>query len=438
MPRHLGRRDQQVTRDELAAHATALAAAVPLPLNVDAERCFADDPEGVTETVRIIGETGAAGISIEDFDPSSGIEPLEVATERVAAAVEGARASGMVLTARAENHIYGIDDLDDTIERLTAYRDAGADVLYAPGLRSPSDIEAVVTALDRPVNVLARPGGPTVSELGALGVRRVSTGGALARAGYAAMLAAARRAHRPGHVRVCAPRPRNRGPVEPPRVSRPLDPSAARDLMRPGVSPTPSLTSPGADHGGSRLGVQTTVAPRSPSLRGALGVATTPRRLRLFGGITAALAILFGLVGSNAVASRVTELHEARSATAQLVRLEGVRTAVVEADSLASSGYLSGGLEPPTQRAAYNARLAAAQKGVVAASGAATKSEATDLGRIGVALTAYSGLVEQARANNRQGFPVGAAYQRQASALVGSDILPDARPPDPQRRGSCP
>ena len=129
-----GRLDQHVTRDELLAHAEAVAAAVEIPLNVDAEGCFADDPGGVPRTVELIGETGAAGCSLEDYDPAAqALLPLEVAAERVASAVDAARASGLVLTARAENHLYGHPDLDDTIARLQAYAAAGADVVYAPG-----------------------------------------------------------------------------------------------------------------------------------------------------------------------------------------------------------------------------------------------------------------------------------------------------------------
>ena len=189
----LGRSDQHVTRHELLAHVAALSAAVDLPLNVDAERGFADDPAGVAETVGLVAEAGAAGCSIEDYDPQVGrIEPLEMAAERVAAAADAARAHGIVLTARAENHLYGIDDLEDTIRRLRAYRDAGAEVLYAPGLVESGQIRRVVQEIDAPINVLALRRGPTVAELAALGVRRVSTGGGLARAAYGALLAAGR------------------------------------------------------------------------------------------------------------------------------------------------------------------------------------------------------------------------------------------------------
>nr|WP_221382165.1 isocitrate lyase/phosphoenolpyruvate mutase family protein [Actinoplanes polyasparticus] len=189
----LGKRDQQVTRPELVAHVAALTAAVGIPLNVDAERCFADAPEGIAETVDLLAEAGAAGISIEDYDPATArIETLESGIERVAAAAEACARHNIVLTARAENHLYGYDNLDDTIERLRAYRAAGADVVYAPGLSTPGDIGRVVTEVACPVNVLAVPGAPSVPELAALGVRRVSTGGALAWAAYGALRDAAR------------------------------------------------------------------------------------------------------------------------------------------------------------------------------------------------------------------------------------------------------
>ena len=195
----LGKLDMQVTRDELVPHVAALAAATDVPLNVDSERCFPDDPGGVAETVRMLADAGAAGCSIEDYDPvTDAIDPIEVAAERVAVAAE---ASPLILTARAENHLHGVDDLDDTIARLVAYRDAGADVVYAPGLADLGSISRVVEEVGIPVNVLALPNGPTVSELGAAGVRRVSTGGALARAAYGALLGGARELHDDGTSR---------------------------------------------------------------------------------------------------------------------------------------------------------------------------------------------------------------------------------------------
>jgi 2-methylisocitrate lyase-like PEP mutase family enzyme len=187
----LGRADQQVTLDELLAHVVTLVDAIGVPLNVDAERLYADEPEGVAETARLIAGTGAAGFSIEDYDPARArLDPFDEAVARVAAAAGVARAHGLVLTARAENHLYGVDDLDDTIARLRAYRDAGAQVVYAPGLSRIDDIARVVRELGVPVNVLALRGGPAVRELAAAGVRRVSTGGSLAWAAYGALVSA--------------------------------------------------------------------------------------------------------------------------------------------------------------------------------------------------------------------------------------------------------
>ena len=190
----LGKLDQQVTRDELVAHTAALAQATPLPLNVDSEGCFADEPGGVGETVRLLIAAGAAGCSIEDYDPGTGaILDIATAVKRVAEAVEAAHAVSepLVLTARAENHLYGVGDLDDTIERLLAFRDAGADVVYAPHLTDLDQIARVVETVGIPVNVLALPAAPPVGQLAEVGVRRVSTGGFLAKAAYGTLLAAA-------------------------------------------------------------------------------------------------------------------------------------------------------------------------------------------------------------------------------------------------------
>ncbi len=188
----LGRVDQQVSRDELLIHAQALSRAVSVPINVDAEYCFADTTDGVTDTVRLIGDTGAAGCSIEDFNPTTmAIDPVERATERVAAAAKAARQSGLVLTARAENHLHGVQDLENTIARLSAYRDAGAEVVYAPGLSDLDQIRRVVTELGVPVNVLIRADGPSIPQLESAGVHRVSTGGSLSRASFGALKAAA-------------------------------------------------------------------------------------------------------------------------------------------------------------------------------------------------------------------------------------------------------
>jgi 2-methylisocitrate lyase-like PEP mutase family enzyme len=187
----IGKRDQTVTRDELVEHVGQLAAATRLPLNVDSERLYPDEPGGVAETVRLLVEAGAAGCSIEDYDPTADrVEEVGVAAERVGVAAEAARGR-LVLTARAENHLYGAGDLDDTIARLVAYRDAGADCVYAPGLTDLDEIRRVVEAVGVPVNVLALRTGPVIGELASIGVRRVSTGSGLARTAYGAFVAAA-------------------------------------------------------------------------------------------------------------------------------------------------------------------------------------------------------------------------------------------------------
>ena len=199
-----GKLDTQVTRDELVAHVRELSEATDVPLNVDSERCYPDEPGGVAETVRQLAEAGASGFSIEDWDPAKeAIDELELAKERVAAAADAAHALSdpLVLTARCENHIHGIEDLDDTIERLLAYRHAGADVVYAPGLSDLDTIARLVQAVDAPVNVLALPSGPRIAELEPVGVRRVSTGGALARAAYGALVAGAREIQNEGTSR---------------------------------------------------------------------------------------------------------------------------------------------------------------------------------------------------------------------------------------------
>ena len=193
----LGRLDMHVTLDELVEHAASIVAATDLPVSVDAERGF-DDP---AVTVSRLADVGAAGCSIEDWNPATArIEDLGVAVERVSAAVGAARATGLVITARCENHIHGVDDLDDTIGRLIAYRDAGADCLYAPGLADIADIARVVGETAAPVNVLLRPGGPTVAELAAVGVRRVSVGGVLARIARGAFATAAARLRDEGRI----------------------------------------------------------------------------------------------------------------------------------------------------------------------------------------------------------------------------------------------
>jgi 2-methylisocitrate lyase-like PEP mutase family enzyme len=193
----LGRRDGAVTRQEALAHGAAMAGATPLPVSADLENGFADDPAGVAQTVRDAIAAGLAGCSIEDFtrDTTAPIYDIDHATARIAAAAQAAHGDPgrLVLTARAENHVHGIDDLDDTIARLRAYADAGADVLFAPGIARPQDIRRVVEAVaPRPVNVLTFPGVPDVAQLAALGVRRISVGGAFAFAAIDAVADAAR------------------------------------------------------------------------------------------------------------------------------------------------------------------------------------------------------------------------------------------------------
>lgn len=189
----LGKRDQEVTFAELREHVAAIVAAVPVPVSVDSEALFADTADGIRQNVAVLAALGAAGISIEDYDAAgAAILPLDDARDRVAAAATTAAETGMVLTARAENHLYGGDDLEDTIARLTAYRDAGADVVYAPGLAAHEDIARVVAGVACPVNVLLLPDGPGPEELAVLGVRRASTGGRLARTAYDAAMTAAR------------------------------------------------------------------------------------------------------------------------------------------------------------------------------------------------------------------------------------------------------
>jgi 2-methylisocitrate lyase-like PEP mutase family enzyme len=192
----LGRRDGHVTRAEALGHAALIAAATELPMSADLENGFADDPAGVADTIEGAIAAGLSGCSIEDFtrDPEAPIYELGLATERIAAAVEVAHRGPvhLVLTARAENYIHGRPDLDDTIMRLRAYQDAGADVLFAPGLVTPSDIRQVVESLRRPLNVVARASLPSVAQLAELGVRRISVGQAFAYRGLGATVEAAR------------------------------------------------------------------------------------------------------------------------------------------------------------------------------------------------------------------------------------------------------
>jgi 2-methylisocitrate lyase-like PEP mutase family enzyme len=202
----LGRRDAEgaVTRDQTLQNARTIVEATPLPVSADLEKGFGDDPETVAQTIRMAAEVGLVGGSIEDATarPDDPIYPQSQAVERVAAAVEAARALPFpfVLTARAENLIRGRLDLEDTIRRLQAYEGVGADVLYAPGLRSIEEVRTVCAAVSRPVNVLAT-AGFTVQQLADAGARRVSLGGALARAALSAFLGAAREVREQGSFR---------------------------------------------------------------------------------------------------------------------------------------------------------------------------------------------------------------------------------------------
>ncbi|MGH3423345.1 MAG: isocitrate lyase/PEP mutase family protein [Nocardioidaceae bacterium] len=192
----LGRPDGSVGKDEALTHAASLVAAVDVPVSADLEDGFAESPEDVFATVNDAVAVGLAGCSIEDY--ASGASPriydIELAVERVAAAAQAAKSAepGLVLTARAENFIRGNPDIADTIARLRAYQDAGADVLYAPGLTSIDDIRRVVAAVDRPVNVLVRPGLAPVAELAQVGVARISVGGAFSQVALSALVRAGR------------------------------------------------------------------------------------------------------------------------------------------------------------------------------------------------------------------------------------------------------
>jgi 2-methylisocitrate lyase-like PEP mutase family enzyme len=194
----LGRRDGAVGREAVLENARDIVAATELPVSADLENGYGDAPETAAETIQLAAETGLLGGSIEDATgrKDAPIYDFELAVERVAAAVEAARAlpHPFVLTARAENFLHGRPDLHDTIRRLQAFEGAGADVLYAPGLRSREDIQAVVDAVKRPVNVVMGLQGValTVEELAEIGVKRISVGSALSRAALGAFLRAAR------------------------------------------------------------------------------------------------------------------------------------------------------------------------------------------------------------------------------------------------------
>jgi 2-methylisocitrate lyase-like PEP mutase family enzyme len=188
----LGRLDGQATLDEVVEHAATLDQATDLPLSVDLENGYGPDPETAALAILRIAEVGAVGGSIEDYDPAGRIYELHHAAERIAAAAQASRRLEVpfTLTARAENHVRGHPDLDDTIARLQAFEDAGADVLYAPGLRTVDEIRAVCGAVSKPVNVLAVPG-LSFADLVAAGARRVSVGGSLTWVAVRAMVDAA-------------------------------------------------------------------------------------------------------------------------------------------------------------------------------------------------------------------------------------------------------
>jgi 2-methylisocitrate lyase-like PEP mutase family enzyme len=199
----LGRADGEVSRDEMLEHCRRLCEATDLPVSADLEKGFGDDPQTVADTIRLASESGLSGGSIEDSsgDSAMPIYPFSLAVERIEAAVEAGRSLSVpfVLTARAENLLRGIRDMDDTIRRLQAYEAAGADVLYAPGLTTLEDVRTVTSALRKPVNVLAPlVKGASVAQLAAAGARRLSVGGALARAALTALVQAGREMQQDG------------------------------------------------------------------------------------------------------------------------------------------------------------------------------------------------------------------------------------------------
>jgi len=193
----LGRRDNHVSLEEALAHIRTIAAGVDVPVNADFEGGFATEPAGVAANVALAARSGVAGLSIEDStgDPGSPLFDFALAVDRIRGAreaIDGSR-TGVLLTGRSEGFIVGRPDLKETIRRLTAYAEAGADCLYAPGIRSKEEIAAVVQAVaPKPVNVLVGGDSTTVRALAAAGVRRISVGGALARAAWGGFLQAAR------------------------------------------------------------------------------------------------------------------------------------------------------------------------------------------------------------------------------------------------------
>jgi 2-methylisocitrate lyase-like PEP mutase family enzyme len=192
----LGRPDQGVERAEVLEHLRRVSSAVDLPLNADFEGGFADDPEGVAESVELATATGIAGLSIEDStgDAEEPLYPFGLAVDRIRAARRAVDESGtgVLLTGRSEGFIAGRPDLEETIRRLQAYAEAGADCVYAPGITTAEQVSAIVAAVaPKPVNLLVHKPFITVAEAAALGVRRISVGGALARTAWAGFVAAA-------------------------------------------------------------------------------------------------------------------------------------------------------------------------------------------------------------------------------------------------------
>jgi 2-methylisocitrate lyase-like PEP mutase family enzyme len=193
-----GKRDslQSLNRDEVLDNARSIVAATDLPVSADLEDGFGQDPEHCADTIRLAADIGLVGGSIEDAtgDPDAPIFDFDRAVERIAAAAQAARDLPFMLTARAENFLWGRPDLDETVARLSAFADAGADVVYAPGLRTLADIEHVCLSVHRPVNVVMGLTGlsTTVADLQKVGVKRISVGGSFARAAITGFLDAAR------------------------------------------------------------------------------------------------------------------------------------------------------------------------------------------------------------------------------------------------------
>ncbi len=197
-----GRLDGAMSGEEVLEHCDELVEAVDLPVSADLENGFADDPEGVAATITAGMARGLAGGSVEDFtgNKDAPIYELAEAAERVRAAAEAAHGGAVhfVLTARAENHLHGRDDLADTITRLQTYQEAGADVLFAPRVVDPADLRTLLAAVDRPVSVLVTPDAPAIGALAELGVSRISVGGAIAVASYGFAVEAVRQLQEQG------------------------------------------------------------------------------------------------------------------------------------------------------------------------------------------------------------------------------------------------